>query len=284
MGKYILATDSTSCLHYIAPHVTDVEILPLYLFMRNQPRRDSIDITIDEFLQWMNDHPDELPYSRPPLEYDIDRMICRWIEQGYEEALFVTLSGAISKTNELVKKNALKYKDKIKIAVFDSRSQSVAQAMLLLEGKRLLESGNSLSATVTKLEFMRRRGQLFFTLQTLSYLVRNGRFDKKKATVANLFRVKPILSFNEEGSIIPIEQALGLNQAMQICIDKCEEFVLGRSATIFVSHAGDKKGIEFQRKVERHFPETRILSVLTSPVIACHTGPGLYGIGAFLNE
>lgn len=284
MGKYILATDSTSCLHYIAPNATDVEVLPLYLFMHNQPKRDSIDITIDEFLQWMNDHPNELPYSRPPLEYDIDKMICRWIEQGYEEALFVTLSGAISKTNELVKRAAQKYKDKIKIAVFDSRSQSIAQAMLLLEGKRLLESGNSLSTTATKLEFMRRRGNLFFTLQTLSYLVRNGRFDKKKAAMANILRLKPILSFDEQGKIVPVEKALGLNQALQVCLDKCDEFIAGRPAKIFVSHAGDKRGVGFQKKVERRFPETRILSVLTSPVIACHTGPGLYGIGAFLDE
>lgn len=284
MGKFVLATDSTSCLHNIAPHVTDVEILPLYLFMRNQPKRDSIDITIHEFIKWMKDNPKELPYSRPPLEYDIDKMICRWIEKGYEEALFVTLSGAISKTNELIKKGAQKYKDKIKIAVFDSRSQSIAQAMLLLEGKRLLESGNSLTATVTKLEFMRRRSQLFFTLETLDYLVRNGRFNKQKASMANLIRLKPVLSFDEFGKIVTVEKAFGLHQALQICLDKCDDFVSGHPATIFVSHAGDKRGIDFQTRVERRFPDNQILSVLTSPVIACHTGPGLYGIGAFLDS
>lgn len=282
MGKFILATDSTSCLHYIAPQEKDIEILPLYLFMDEERRRDCVDIDISEFLQWMRDHPKALPYSSPPTEYDVDVMIRRWIKKGYDEALFVSLSGAISQTYYLVRKVAEKYKHQIRIVVFDSRSQSFAQVILLLEGKRLLEQGHNLSATVTQLEFIRRRGRMFFTLPTLSYLVRNGRLDARKAMFARILRLNPILSFDDEGKIVPLDKAQGLKKALQSCLGRCARFVNGRPADVFVSHSGDKQGVEFQRKVERYFPDTQVVSVLPSPVIACHTGPGLYGIGAFV--
>lgn len=282
--KFVLATDSTSCIRHIAPYEKDIDILPLYLSVNGRLKRDYFDIGVKEFVSWMRDNPKELPYSKPPTPEDVDEMIEKWIAKGYEEALFVSLASAISDTHRLVREGALRYKNKIKIAVFDSRSQSFSQVLLLLEGKRLLEKGYGVQAVATKLEFIRRQGKMFFTVDSLKYLVGNGRLTLKQGTAAKMLRMHPILTFNEQGNIVPETQKYGLKAALHDCVERCVKFVDGGSADIFVTHIGDKNGLYLERVLKKYFPNNTINSVFVSPVIACHTGPELYGVGAFLRK
>lgn len=281
MKKFIVATDSTSNIQSVVPH-TDIDILPLYLHMKDKKLRDNIDITAQEFLSWMCKHPDELPFSSPPTENDIHEMIGRWISQGYQDALFVTLSSAISETHNLVRHVAEQYKKEIRVMVFDSKSVMYTQIKLTLAAKALLEQGHSLPTVMTKLEFMRRQGSMFFTIATLNYLIKNGRLSANKGKIAQLLRVHPILTFDEHGHIIPIGKKHGAGSALKDVIQREVQVVDGQTADFFITASEDETGKRFLKYVNDLLGGKNNYTVmLPSPVIACHTGPGIYAMGAF---
>lgn len=203
MKKFIVATDSTSCIRSVLPE-TDIEVLPLYLHIKGDRLRDGVDISTKEFMNWMENNPKELPKSSPPTEQDVHNMIQRWIDIGFEDALFVSLSSAISETYAIIRRVAQHYRKEIRVMVLDSKSLSYPQVKLALAGQKLLDQGYALPSVVTQLEYMRRRGSMFFTVRTLDYLIKNGRLSKHKGMAARFFRIRPVMTFDEAGKIVPI--------------------------------------------------------------------------------
>lgn len=284
MRKFIVATDSTSCIELVDPGA-DVEVLPLYLHFRGEKLRDNVDISTTDFIRWMENNPNELPHSSPPTEEDIKAMIERWIDLGYEDALFVTLSSAISQTHSLISRVAQQYRRKIRVMVFDSKSLSYPQVKLLLMGKKLLEQGHPLPSVVTQLEFMRRRGSMFFTVRTLNYLIKNGRLSSGKGMIARFFKIHPLMTFNEQGLIVPVVKKRRLNPALKEVITKEINVVNGRKADIFVACSTDPVGKKFIDIAKQRIGlDNNFIVMPPSPVIACHTGPGVYAVGAFLDH
>ena len=282
MKDWIIAADSTSCLDFI-PIEHDIETLPLYLHMQGQRLRDVIDISAEDFIRWMIAHPNELPYSSPPEIKDIDRLYASWVKRGIKKAILVTLSSAISKTYQNAVDTARKYRGRIHIEVFDSRSTLYGQAMLALEAESQMRRGMPLNAVIAQLEYMRENSRVYFTVGSLVYLIKNGRLSMARAMIGNLFKIRPVLYFNSDGLITPVGKARGLAAAQSHTIEHVSQFTANRKAQMYVMRSLDAAGEQFEKLINETFPDKQIISLPPSPVIACHTGPELYGFGAYIN-
>lgn len=282
MNDRIVAADSTSCLDFI-PVEHNIEILPLYLHMQGEKLRDVIDISAEEFIHWMIAHPQELPYSSPPSMEDIDKLYTSWIERGIKEAILVTLSSAISDTYRYAVLAAEKYRHLIRIEVFDSRTTLYGQAMLALEAENQMRKNFPLNAVIAHLEYMRENSRVYFTVGKLGYLIKNGRLSMTKALFAQILKIRPVMYFNSEGVITPVAKVRGLESAQDHSISHISRFIENRKAQIYVMRSLDRTGSTFESKVRQLFPDKQVISLPPSPVIACHTGPELYGFGAYVN-
>ncbi|MBV7433798.1 DegV family protein [Cardiobacteriaceae bacterium TAE3-ERU3] len=281
MKDWIVAADSTSCLDFVQVE-HNIETLPLYLHMHGKRLRDVIDISSEDFIRWMIKYPEELPYSSPPETKDIVLLYEGWVKRGIKKAILITLSSRISETYQRALRIAQQYRDRIHIEVFDSRTTLYGQAMLALEAEKQMSKGIPLAAVIAQLEYLRSHSRVYFTVGKLDYLIKNGRLSPTKGMIGRLFNIKPIMYFDSSGTITPVDKVRKLTSAQSRIINQVKQFIGPRKAQIYVMRSLDKAGEDFEQTVSDTFPDHEVISLPPSPVIACHTGPALYGFGTYI--
>ncbi|MDO4614800.1 MAG: DegV family protein [Lachnospiraceae bacterium] len=110
-----------------------------------------------------------------------------------------------------------------KIHVFNSRSASVGETLVLLKIKELEESGCSFEEVIERTEQYISVKQTYFVLDNLETLRKNGRLSGVKALAATMLKIKPICIGNENGQIEQLDQARGMNKAIVKMVDHAAE-------------------------------------------------------------
>ena len=116
-----------------------------------------------------------------------------------------------------------------KIAVIDSLSASSGELDQALYIRDLCEQGLDFETIAEMAEAYSHRMKTYFVLETLDTLRKNGRLSGLQAFFATALNIKPVMGA-EEGVIIKLDQARGINKALQ------------RMCDIAVKEAGDTSG------------------------------------------
>ena len=116
-----------------------------------------------------------------------------------------------------------------KIAVIDSLSASSGELDQALYIRDLCEQGLDFETVAEMAEAYSHRMKTYFVLETLDTLRKNGRLSGLQAFFATALNIKPVMGA-EEGVIIKLDQARGINKALQ------------RMCDIAVKEAGDTSG------------------------------------------
>ena len=132
-----------------------------------------------------------------------------------EHIYVVTISSHLSGSynSALVAKNM--YEEKYgakKIHVVDSESASGGEAQIALKLMELEEQGLSFEEIVEEIEKFRDTRSVYFVLDNLETLRKNGRLTGVKAFVATTLNIKPVMSA-DHGVIIQKGQSIGLKKA-----------------------------------------------------------------------
>lgn len=143
----------------------------------------------------------------------------RFMEAYHTEAehiFVVTLSSHLSGSynsamlgKELYKE---KYGDK-KIHVVDSESASGGETQIALKLMELEDQGLSFETIVEQIENFRDTRSVYFVLDNLETLRKNGRLTGVKALVASTLNIKPVMSA-EKGVIVQKSQCVGVKKAL----------------------------------------------------------------------
>lgn len=198
---------------------------------------------------------------------------------GEEDIYIITLSGNLSgsyNSAELAKKIYLEENPKKNIAVFDSRSASVGQALIAMKIKELVENGLSFSQVVKQVNTFRDEMQTKFVLETLETLRKNGRLSNLKAIICSALNIKPIMGATPEGKIDKLEQARGMNKALQkmvacMAIDatKAEEKICA------VAHCNNyKRAVFVKGEIEKMLRFKEIIIVDTAGISSFYASDG----------
>ena len=116
-----------------------------------------------------------------------------------------------------------------KIAVIHSLSASSGELDQALYIRDLCEQGLDFETVAEMAEAYSHRMKTYFVLETLDTLRKNGRLSGLQAFFATALNIKPVMGA-EEGVIIKLDQARGINKALQ------------RMCDIAVKETGDTSG------------------------------------------
>ena len=105
-----------------------------------------------------------------------------------------------------------------KIAVIDSLSASSGELDQALYIRDLCEQGLDFETVAEMAEDYSHRMKTYFVLETLDTLRKNGRLSGLQAFFATALNIKPVMGA-EEGVIIKLDQARGINKALQRMCD-----------------------------------------------------------------
>ena len=195
----------------------NIEIAPLTLEVGGESILD--DETFDQkyFLKRVAECP-ECPKSACPSPDYFRKSFLNGAERCYAVTLSAQLSGSYNSA-VLGADLAQEENEDLKIHVFNSRSASIGETLIVKKIVECEEAGMSFEHVVETVELYISTQHTYFVLENLETLRKNGRLSKTKALVASALKIKPVMGATSEGDIVQLDQARGINKALMKMVD-----------------------------------------------------------------
>lgn len=281
MNPIAIVTDSGTDVPEALCHRWDIQVLPLLVQYEAMTCRDRVDITVQQVLDRLDL---EIPKTSMPTLGDAVALLESLRDQGYKQALAVTISSGLSGTCQMLRLAAEDIEG-MDVRVVDSRSIGIGAGALVIRAAELAAQGMGLDALEQSVEAMTRNIHVFFTMETLQYLQKGGRIGKMSAAVGNLLSVRPVITCNKEGVLQTVQKVRGNSAALEAAVSQTVKAVGNQKRfRLFVAHADAAKRARTAAEIlKTRLPNAEeILLAEIGPALAVHSGPGLLGVGVQL--
>ena len=198
------------------------ESVPLEIFVDDFHIVDDATFDQADFLQKVKESPNSPKSTCPSPERYMAAYDCE-AEHVYAVTLSSKLSGSYNSA-ELGKSLYIEEKGPKQIHVFDSKSASVGETLIAMKIQECEEAGMDFEAVIAAVDDYIAEQNTYFVLETLETLRKNGRLSTLKAFVASAVNIKPVMGSTPEGEICQLDQARGMNKAL----DKMISAMLGK--------------------------------------------------------
>ena len=280
MEKIAIITCSTSGLDYIEGY-EGIYTARTTITMDGKEYLDGIDMRPEQFYSVLSDL-EEVPHTAQPSPGHLLDIYNELIEAGYTDAIYISISENLSGTYQGVCLSQT-YVDDLKIHAFNSASASYITGFMAMEAYRMAQEGASIADIMAYLEKLRDNDHIFFMVDDLQYLVKNGRLSNASAFMASMLKIKPLLEMTDEGKIIAAEKIRTTKKALNRIIDRfCEETNYGQDSifTFLFNTEAPEHVKTLKEKLEAvGFDTSTMITAPISPAVGCHIGKGVIGIG-----
>jgi DegV family protein with EDD domain len=273
-----VVTDSSADLPDAMLDRHRIALVPLQVVFGNSTFRDRVELKPEEFYRRLRQST-ELPTTSQPAPADFIQAFRDAREEADQVVAVLlgsTLSGTFNAAQVAIRAAGLE-----RIHLVDSRSASFGVGLLALRGAELAESGWTGERIAAELARVRSRSGMLLTVDRYDNLLRSGRISRGKAWLAGMLDVKPILSLDREGHVVPIERVRGRENVEARVLSQLEQRLTPRPKVIRfgVAHA-DAPDVAQRIQatlVEKYQPRDCFVALATG-VLATHVGPGAWGI------
>jgi uncharacterized protein len=255
-----------------------ISLVPLQVVFGDQTFRDRVELKPEEFYRRLRRARD-LPTTSQPTPADFVRVL-RDARGEADEVVAVLLSAALSGTFASAQA-AVRAAGISGVHLVDSGSASLGLGMLALRGAELAESGWRGGDIARELQRVRGRSGMLLTVDRYDNLLRSGRVSRGKAWLAGMLDVKPILSLDPSGRVIPVDRVRGRDQVVPRVLALLERHLTPRPKVVRfgVAHAEAPEMAERMRNalVAAYQPRECFVTLATG-VLATHVGPGAWAV------
>jgi uncharacterized protein len=273
-----VVTDSSADLPDAILDHYRIAMVPLQVVFGNSTFRDRVGLKPVEFYQRLRASA-QLPTTSQPAPADFIQAF----RDGRTEAAEVvavllgsSLSGTFNAAQAAIRASGL---DGIRLV--DSRSASFGVGLLALRAAELVEAGWSGETIVQELVRIRAQSGMLLTVDQYDNLLRSGRISRGKAWLAGMLDVKPILSLDTEGRVVPLERVRGRDSLEARVLAILDERLTPRPRVVRfgIAHADAPGAAERIRAalVKQYSPRDCFVALATG-VLGTHVGPGAWGI------
>jgi DegV family protein with EDD domain len=197
-------------------HYNTVSV-PLSMVLGNDSFVDDETLNLNEFLEKMKNYKGRVGSSCPSPE------VYREQFEGTHTSYAVTLSSNLSGSYaSAMAAKASAEENGARVHVFDSKSASAAEVLIVHKLKSLIDAGEVYEKIVSTVENFIKGMKTYFVLDSLDNLMKNGRLSKIKGKLLNVLNIKPIMGEDGEGNIILFSHGRGENQLIELLADTIE--------------------------------------------------------------
>ncbi len=273
-----VVTDSSADLADAVLDRHRIAMVPLQVVFGDRTFRDRVELRPEEFYRRLAAAKDPPTTSQPaPAEF---LRVFRDARQEAEAVVAVLLGAALSGTYQAACA-AVRAAGLTGIHLVDSRSASLGVGMLALRAAELAESGRAAEEIVAELEAVRDRSGMLLTVDRYDNLLRSGRVTRGKAWLAGMLDVKPILSLDSRGRVVPVARVRGRERVVPrvLALLKQRLSPRPRAMRFGVAHADAPEAAERVRTalVAAYRPRDCFVALATG-VLATHVGPGAWAV------
>lgn len=271
-----IVTDSTADLPQGLVDDLSIAVVPLKVHFGEEEFLDWIDLDSDSFFKKLKDS-EVMPRTSQPSPADFEAVYKRVGEDG-DAVISIHISSHLSGTYQsaTIAKSML---DGMDIEVVDSKVTSMALGAVVVAAARAAKAGKTKEEIMAQLYNNLGKVRVYFGVDTLEYLQKNGRIGKAAALLGGLLNVKPLLTL-KDGVIIPKEKVRGKSKVQERLVAIIgEDLGTDVKGTAVVLHGNElEEGLKLKEKVEAAYNFSEVIISSIGAVIGTHTGPGVLAI------
>ena len=280
MKKTGVIVCSNAALDYI-PHDSYIPVFrSVVIFGDNEKYDDFTEIKAEDFYNRLATDKTAFPHtafvSPGKMEVIFDEMKAK----GYERVLVILIAAELSSLYNTVALVAQDYEG-LEIIPYNSKTIAYPEALMAMTAAKMFDDGKDLDEVLKHLDFIRDHNHLFFCVETLEYLIKNGRLSKLAGGFANLIKLKPILDLNKEGKVETVTTIRGSKHAREKMVELVLNEIKDKDVELCIIHANAKEEVinEIKEAVKEKYAVDDINVYPLTPVVGAHAGPGTVCLG-----
>lgn len=277
MEKIALLTDSACDIGSEIIEKYNITILPFRIIYEDREYTDKVDITPEEIYRNLEN---EIPKSSLPLMEDIDKVYKKLESENYTNVIAVVISSGLSGTYNSFKLVSEAHKN-LKTYIYDTKSTSVVEGIILKECGELIEQGKTFNEIVSKIPEIKNQIHFFFVFGTLEYARKGGRIGRISGTIGELLDIKPIVGFdNKEGICFTYEKVRGRKRSINRLVEMGSEILSKKKCDAYIVHGNDVEEAEKVYEKICRLPNIGKVYLVgqISAIVGVYSGPGTVGV------
>ncbi|WP_307974522.1 DegV family protein [uncultured Parolsenella sp.] len=255
----------------------DVRNVSLVVNYSDGSFRSGVDITTDEVIDRFET---EIPTTSLPSPSDIQAALEDARADGYERAVFVTISSGLSATNQTVELVASQMEG-FPVTVVDTKSIGVAAGLVVMAATEMVEAGVPFDELGPRLADLSEHTRVYFTVRELKYLRHGGRINEATYRLGSALNIKPVFFCDEQGKYATVKKARGWEKALSAELSFVQEQARRYEKVICAvccTKAEDRLE-ELSERIRETIPNVAdIVTSGISPDLIVHTGASLVGM------
>lgn len=240
---------------------------------------DFVDISADEFYNIVVNNPDIDVSTAQTSTGKMAEIYQELKDEGYTSAIVITISSKLSGTYQ----GAVLAQEMVEdfpVRVIDSRSVSYGEVFLAKEAIKGINEGKNIDEIASNLETMRENITIYVLVDTLKYLVKNGRLSGVQGMLGSLLKIKPLLRLKSDGALLPYEKIRTKSKARTRLLEVIKEDIKDKKVSMFIVYTNNKdEAILVKKDLLEQNNDLDIEVVPLTPVVGAHAGPGTLGVG-----
>lgn len=279
-NKIAILTDSCSDIPRNLLERFQIYELALGINYKDKSYRDRIDITPEEVYENLEN---EIPHTSLPTLGEIHEKIEKIVADGYNQIIIPVISSGLSGTSKAIEMACEEFKN-IKTKVIDTKNIALGSGFLSIYAAQLLEKSLTFEEIVKKVENKIENSNMYFSLQTLHYLIKGGRLGRVEGMIGSILQVKPIITCDKDGVYYTIEKVRGRKQSINRLIEIAQDEIKDKkNYYLAICHGfAQEEADKIREKMQPYIEKAAIyMEGQISPALGVHTGPGTIGIGCF---
>ena len=271
-----IVTDSTADLP--DEYLKEVQVVSVKYSFGRQQHIDKVTQTNKEFYHQMATDPNH-PKTSQPTSRDFVKMY-NFVSSHYKNIISIHLSQKLSGTYQSAI-NGSQGINKTNIQIIDSQTASVSLGLLTMHAVDLKQEGKSYNEILDSVEKKKSDVEIYLLLYDLRYAVRGGRVPSKVKTIADLFRLTPILTARS-GKL----KVAGTLKGKSDIVSKFSKYIhkkidINSNYRMLIGHADSlDNGKILQNKIMTRFDNIKSNYLLElGGGLGCHAGPGALVVG-----
>ncbi|MBI9043673.1 MAG: DegV family protein [Anaerolineaceae bacterium] len=254
-----------------------IDVAPLYIQFPEGEVKAS-DISADDFYNRLEALGSKIPTTAMPSPEEFTELY-KNISGESNEVLSINISEGLSGTIQSARL-ASESKD-YNVTVVDSQTLSGGQRFQVLAAAFASKAGWTKEKILERLDLIRKKTEVIYTLDTLKYLQAGGRIGRVQSLMASVLDIKPIITVDKiDGKYSTVGKARSIKKALSF-ISTHVESIYDQETPVWISvlHGQYAEQAEKLAEILQERMNVAKLEILRiSPVLGVHTGPGIVGL------
>src|SRR5579859_5375272 len=204
MANIKIVTDSAADIPLSVAHELGIEIVPMHIHIGEQTYRAGLDITTDQFYQWLQDgRPNVTTSAPPPVVFE---QLYRRLAPEYEYVFSIHHSSRLGTAYHAAQQARARLPaSATRIEIIDSKLASMSLGLVATHAAEAVRDGATPDEMARLINGLIQHCHMVFFVDTIEYLEHGGRLSLATSVLGSMQRIKPLMLL-DEGEIVPYER------------------------------------------------------------------------------